>query len=232
MRNRPSDRAEVGRGRGVALVTRNDYSTRLHWETASRRGGPRKDRFADTRRLARRTWTCETGGVTGFLKALFVEAELTPDEAERAAQEAWSRITGPPPQSEGLGGETVLGSWAWETPRSFREALVSRPEGSLARILSVDEGLPFLDASSGQLSVVGLAELFATVGVDPVVAMACARVVVELQSPESFYAPAWRALGREEPIDLADLADAARSGKLKVSQTRAGGSARESPRGS
>ncbi|MEL6186679.1 MAG: hypothetical protein AAFU79_18825, partial [Myxococcota bacterium] len=75
-------------------------------------------------------------------------------------------------------------------------------------------------------------ELFATVGVDPVVAMACARVVVELHSPESFYAPAWRALGREEPIDLADLADAARSGKLKVSQTRTGGSARESPRGS
>lgn len=143
-----------------------------------------------------------------------MEAELAPEEAERAAKEAWTRIRGPRPQSEGLGEATVFGGWTWTAPRSFREALASDPQGSIARIVSGAPELPFIDRSTGELSVVGFAELFATVGVDPVVSMACARVVVEMHSAESFYAPVWRALGRKDALDFETLAAEIQAGQL------------------
>lgn len=135
-----------------------------------------------------------------WLEELFVDAGLEPDEARAASREAIRRLLAGPVSGERP--ETSASS------SGIRAALVSDPAASVSRILTAGYlGLPFHDPDTGGLSVALVADVLADVGLDPVVAMAYARVVVEVAEPERFYAPIWRALGQEGPLDLRRMAD-------------------------
>lgn len=141
--------------------------------------------------------SCDTRRVHAHLVKLFQDAELTREEAASTARQVMLRLRARP-GSEALGAATAFGQWSYKKPARITEALDPSPEGALARLVAPpsQENLPFLDEDEPErLSVVSFAEVMAVAGVDPVVAMASARLLVELNDAEALYGPLWQACG-------------------------------------
>jgi hypothetical protein len=130
-----------------------------------------------------------------WLLRLYEDVGLTREQAQKAAEETRQRLLRRERPRK-------LGS----TQRPLTEFLVRDPLISLNRIIGRgDEGLPFFDEESKQLSLIAFSSLLAEIGLDPVVALAFAKVVVEAWEPKDLYGPIWTALGQKGPLDLEAL---------------------------
>lgn len=132
----------------------------------------------------------------GYLLALYSEAGLDRAEAETAAEATWRRLLrrSRPDQLKPVRRGDLLAS------------LVRDPMVSFNRIVGLgDDRLPFYDDISGGLSMVAFASLLDEVGMVPDVALAFAKVVVEIFEPRQLFQPVWEALGQEGEVDLEAL---------------------------
>ncbi len=127
-----------------------------------------------------------------WLVSMYEECGLEPDEARRATDATLKRM---------LRRERPEGS---ERPRRpLIEALVRDPLISMNRIIGRgDAGLPFLDDDEKRLSVAAFGHVFGESGLDPVVAMAYAKVVAEAYEPTDLYQSIWEALEQSGSVDL------------------------------
>lgn len=127
-----------------------------------------------------------------WLLSMYQESGLEPDEAQAAADATLTRL---------LRRERPEGT---ETPRRpLIEALVRDPLISMNRIIGRgDAGLPFVDEESGRLSAPAFGHVLGETGLDPVVAMAYAKVVAEAFEASDLYQPVWVALDQTGPVDL------------------------------
>lgn len=131
-----------------------------------------------------------------FLVKLYEDVGLPAEQAERVAEETRKRM---------LRRERPKGSEGGRK-RSLVDFLVRDPLVSMNRIIGRgDVGLPFYDDEMRKLSVVAFSNVMSDVGIDPVVALAYAKVVVEAYEAKDLYGPVWVALGREGPLDLDEL---------------------------
>lgn len=126
-----------------------------------------------------------------YLGQIFRDVGLSPEQADRAAGIALRRLIRrqrPPKATTGLG---------------FRGALTADPLVSVNRILGLgDGGLPFYDDLLARLSEVDFALVFGEAGLEPEVAIARARAVVEAHGPATIFLPVWSALGQRGPLNL------------------------------
>lgn len=123
---------------------------------------------------------------------MYRECGLEADEAGPAAEATLKRLLR---RERPDGGEGPR--------RPLIESLVRDPLISMNRIIGRgDHGLPFVDEEAGRLSAPALGHVFAEVGMDPVVAMAYAKVVAEACEPRDFYQPIWQGLDQSGPVDL------------------------------
>jgi hypothetical protein len=130
---------------------------------------------------------------SSWLVRLYEDVGLSPDQAARAAEETRQRLLRRERPRVAADGSR----------RSITDFLVRDPLVSLNRIIGRgDSGLPFYDEESNQLSSVAFGSLLADIGLDPVVAIAFAKVVVEAYEPKDLYTPIWEALGQNGPLDL------------------------------
>lgn len=130
-----------------------------------------------------------------WLHEIYVEAGFELAQAEVAAEATWLRL---------LRRETS--SIVDRRPRRLTTVLVTDPMVSLNRIIGRgDEGLPYVDPETEQLSSYSLANTFNEAGLDRIVAQAYANVVAEMVSPRRFYQPVWDALGLPGDFDLETL---------------------------
>ncbi len=128
-----------------------------------------------------------------FLLTLYRDVGMEPVEAETAAEATWRRLLrrARPDQLSPVRRGDLLSS------------LVRDPMVSFNRIVGLgDDRLPFLDESTGTLSLVAFASLLDEVGMVPDVALAYAKVVVEMFEPSQFFEPVWSALDQEGAVDL------------------------------
>lgn len=131
-----------------------------------------------------------------FLVKLYEDVGLPAEQAERVADETLARI---------LRRERPRGSEGGHK-RSLVDFLVRDPLVSMNRIIGKgDVGLPFYDDELRKLSVVAFSNVMSDVGIDPVVALAYAKVVVEAFEAKDLYGPVWAALGKPPPLDLDEL---------------------------
>lgn len=131
---------------------------------------------------------------TRWLVDLFTEAGLEPDQAEASARVALGRLLRRQRPARGVRRTAIV------------QHLVRDPLISVNRIIGRgDEGLPLYDPETGRLSVTGFSDVLAEAGLDPVVAMAFAKVVAEAFEPAQLFEPVWRALGEEGDVDLEAL---------------------------
>ena len=129
-----------------------------------------------------------------WLVELFQEVGLEPTQAERAADITVRRLLRRQrPPRRGRAGNLI-------------QHMVRDPLVSVNRIIGKgDEGLPFVDPDTQTLSTAAFSDVLSEAGMDPVVSMAFAKVVVEAYAPTDVYAPIWTALGNEGPPDLEAL---------------------------
>lgn len=129
-----------------------------------------------------------------WLFEVFKETGLAQEQAQTAAEIMLQRLLRrkkAPPDRRG---------------RKLVQFMVRDPLASVNRIVGKgDEGLPFVDPDTGHLSAAAFADVLSTGGVDPVVALAYAKVVVEAFEPSDIYQPVWETLGHEGPVDLEQL---------------------------
>lgn len=130
-----------------------------------------------------------------WLTEMFVEAGLTPEQAEKAGTLALRRLLRrqrKAPESR-------------PEPR-FRSSLTADPLVSVNRILGLgDGGLPFYDERQQRISEVDLTTVLNEAGLEASVALAFAKVVAEATEPEDWFAPVWAALGKSGPVVLDEL---------------------------
>jgi len=130
-----------------------------------------------------------------WLIRLFQEAGLEADQAEQAGQIALARMIRRERPRDAV-----------QPVRRVTDFMVRDPLASLARIVGWSAtGLPFVDLD-GSLSNAAVTDAFLRAGLDPIVAMAFARVVVEAYTARDFYQPLWEGLGHKGPVDLRALA--------------------------
>ncbi len=130
-----------------------------------------------------------------WLVSMYVECGLEQKEAGPAAEATLKRLL----RRERPGGPET-------TKRPLIDALVRDPLVSMNRIVGRgDDGLPFVDAPTQTLSVSAFGHVFGESGLDPVVAMAYAKVVAEAYEPKDLYQPIWEGLGRGGDVDLETL---------------------------
>ena len=130
-----------------------------------------------------------------WLVELFQEVGLEPDQAERAAAVTLERLL--QRQRPPRGGPKRT---------SLLQHMVRDPLVSVNRIIGKgDEGLPFVDPDTGTLSTAAFSDVLGESGLDPVVSMAFAKVVVEAFEPKELYQPVWEGLGKEGDVDLDGL---------------------------
>ncbi len=126
-----------------------------------------------------------------WLFEVFKETGLAAEQAQTAAEATLQRLLKrkkAPPDRRG---------------RKLVQFMVRDPLASMNRIVGKgDEGLPFVDPDTGGLSAAAFANVLSSGGVDPVVALAYAKVVVEAFEPSDIYQPIWAQLGHEGPVDL------------------------------
>ncbi|MCK6552952.1 hypothetical protein L6R52_44425, partial [Myxococcota bacterium] len=131
-----------------------------------------------------------------WLVRLYEDVGLPSEQAERAAEATRVRLLRRE-RPRGLDGRGR---------RSLTEFLVRDPLVSLNRIVGRgDAGLPFFDDETKSLSLIAFANTLQESGLDAVVAMAYAKVVVEAYEPKDLYGPVWQALGGAGPVDLEAL---------------------------
>lgn len=131
-----------------------------------------------------------------WLVKLWEDVGLEGEAAGRAAEETWRRLVR---RERPRALEPA-------SRRSLTEFLVRDPLVSLNRIIGRgDAGLPFFDDDTKALSLIAFGNVLTDSGVDPVVAMAYAKVVVEAYEPADFYGHVWTALGKEGPVELEAL---------------------------
>jgi hypothetical protein len=120
----------------------------------------------------------------------------------------------PAEQAAKAADETLLRLLRRERPRiagpqrraSLVDFLVRDPLVSMNRIIGRgDVGLPFYDDDLQKLSVVAFSNVLGDIGIDPVVALAYSKVVVEAFEVGDLYGPLWKALGKTGPFDLDEL---------------------------
>ncbi len=130
-----------------------------------------------------------------WLVRLYEDVGLAPDQAARAAEETRQRLL----RRERPRAPEIA-------RRSITDYLVRDPLTSLNRIIGRgDSGLPFFDEETKQLSPIAFGNLLTDIGLDPVVAIAYAKVVVEAFEPKDLYGPVWEALGQKGPVNLDTL---------------------------
>ena len=153
---------------------------------------------AELEAVARDLRSCQIGPVEKVpFEEVFVEAGLQPEVAARAAEETVARLLAREPSLEA--GTAADGG--------FASALVKNPMLSVSRILREDDiQLPLYDPGTRRVSAASMMQVLIEAGLEPAVAMAFSRVVVELCEPEDFYRPVWKALGRTDEVDLRTLA--------------------------
>lgn len=141
------------------------------------------------------------GGMTelvglGWLIEAYVECGLDDDQAKGAADATKARLLQRVHyEPAALPGRT-----------RFSATLVKDPLVSFRRIVGArDDGLPLFDHQTNRLSEVGLTSVLTRSGLEPDVALAFAKVAVELIEPERFYQPIYEALGGRGPVDLPRL---------------------------
>ena len=127
-----------------------------------------------------------------WLESMYLECGLEADEAGPAADATLKRLLRRE-RTEGGGGPR----------RPLIDALIRDPLISMNRIIGRgDTGLPFMDETGDQLSAPAFGHVLGESGLDPVVAMAYAKVVAEAYEPGDLYQPVWEALGQTGPVDL------------------------------
>ena len=127
-----------------------------------------------------------------WLAAMYKESGLEPDEIGPAVDATLKRLLR---RERPEGGEGPR--------RPLIESLVRDPLVSMNRIIGRgDTGLPFIDDEGGQLSVAAFGHVLGESGLDPVVAMAYAKVVAEAYEPADLYQPIWEALNQSGTVDL------------------------------
>ena len=130
-----------------------------------------------------------------WLVAMYKECGLEPDEVEPAALATLRRMLRRE-RSDGAEGPK----------RPLIESLIRDPLISLNRIVGRgDAGLPFVDDDDGRLSAPAFGHVLGESGLDPVVAMAYAKVMAEAYEPKDLYQPIWEALGKPDTVDLDEL---------------------------
>ena len=127
-----------------------------------------------------------------WLVEMFLEAGLEDEDSRKAADACIVRLlTRERPKRRD------------REKRALTDYLVRDPLVSLNRIIGRgEEGLPFVDAETRRLSSAMLGHTAAEAGLDPAVAIAYAKVVVEVYEPEHLYQPIWEGLGHSGPVDL------------------------------
>ena len=84
--------------------------------------------------------------------------------------------------------------------------MVRDPLRSLTRIVGQGAAsLPFVEEETEALSAAAFSDIFGDAGLDPVVAMAFAKVMVEAYGPADIYQPLWEALGHTGEVQLSEL---------------------------
>ena len=133
----------------------------------------------------------------GWLADLFVECGLDDAQARSAAEVTRVRLA-----TRALGfrynrpkGRTFLAPHLLKDPLSSFNRIVGKAEYEI----------PMYDDATGQLSVVAVASVLREIGLEVDVALAFARVVVEVASVSDFFQPVWAFLGGSGDVDLTAL---------------------------
>ena len=123
---------------------------------------------------------------------MYEECGLEPDEVGPAAEATLKRL---------LRRERPEGAAGAQRP--LIEALIRDPLISMNRIIGRgDAGLPFVDGDTGGLSSAAFGHVLGESGLDPVVAMAYAKVIAEAYEARDLYQPVWEGLGQSGDVDL------------------------------
>ncbi len=130
-----------------------------------------------------------------WLTAMFVDAGLSPEQAQRAGGLALRRLL----RRQRKAPET-------RPELRLRSSMTADPLVSVNRILGLgDDGLPFYDEQAGRISEVDVTTVLNEAGLEASVALAFAKVVAEATALEDWYAPVWAALGKTGPVVLDEL---------------------------
>lgn len=140
-----------------------------------------------------------------WLLRIYGECGLSPENAQRCAEATVQRFALRRPDTT-----PAIGSDASIRARRLRlkRAMVKDPLATLGRFIGPEgEGaLPLVDRETLNLSEPAFAQTFIEAGLDPVVAMAYAKVVAFGFTPYDIYRPVWIGLGRSGPVDFGALA--------------------------
>jgi len=129
-----------------------------------------------------------------WLTEIYSDSGLDPAEAEGSAEKTWRRLVTRTQRPHSQPGTKKM---------DIRGAMIADPMVSFHRITGTGmSGLPFYDDETGSLNPVELTFAMRDAGISTEVALAFAKVVVEICSPEGFFSPVWNALGQSDPVDL------------------------------
>jgi hypothetical protein len=131
-----------------------------------------------------------------WLSAIYRDAGLSPADAADAAEATRRALVGRrrPKRTTPRTGD--LRSWFNRDPFASFDRIV----GTAA------QRLPFYDADQKKLDPVAFTAILDEIGFASDVALAFAKVVVEIAEPGAFFQPIWTALGQVGAVDLVELA--------------------------
>ena len=133
-----------------------------------------------------------------WLENMFIDCGVDQDNAREAARHTFNRLITRKSRKRSKTGENRL---------NLRKSLVTDPLVSFQRITGAgSSGLPFYDEDTNTLSTVELTFVLRDSGLTTDVALAFAKVFVEVFTPEEFFRPIWQALnGDKASIDWDEL---------------------------
>ena len=133
-----------------------------------------------------------------WLENMFLDCGVDQEDALAAARHTFNRLITRKSRKRTKTGENRL---------NLRASMVTDPLVSFQRITGAGSGaLPFYDAETHTLSTVEFTFVLRDAGLTTDVALAFAKVVVEVVTPESFFQPVWDVLkGKGRPIDWDEL---------------------------
>jgi hypothetical protein len=133
---------------------------------------------------------------TAWLVRMYEESGLDSAVAARAAGHTLARILRREDLPDPAPGQR----------RPLSASFVRAPLDTLARLAGKGDGrLPLVDGVAGGLSAPAIAQVLEEAGLESIVALAYAKVVVAAYSPEELYAPLWALTGERGPVDLEAL---------------------------
>ena len=129
---------------------------------------------------------------------MFLECGVDQENAHEAAKHTFNRLITRKSRKQSKDGHKGL---------NLRAAMVKDPLVSFQRITgSGTSALPFYDDENNVLSAAELTFVLRDAGLTTDVALAFAKVMVEVFTPEELYQPIWEALkGKQNPIDWNEL---------------------------